>query len=377
LPAKEFSLHTGISGTVDAFKVDGLSAKLGESRVSGDLEIQRADRIGISGSLDAPVLDLSPWVLAKKEKASPPPDAKQGKKRWVFDETPVMRIADLGVDLDVDLAIQRLELPQMAYRDIELGVRLTANRIRISPFSLMDELGGHVEGQTDLDGRGGKPTFIADITGENIRFGIAADASQDISTAPASDIALQLTATGDTRREMAESLNGRLRLYGGSGQIASAGVEFLFTDFITELFETLNPFARSSPYTRIDCTVAAADIKDGIVDLGPVIFNLEKISIFSHGTIDLHSEELDLSFNSKPRTGLGITTGTIINPLIKVGGRLATPAIELDPKGAVLSSGVAVATAGISVLAKSFADRFLSSRNPCGDARKEIEKRDG
>jgi hypothetical protein len=40
----------------------------------------------------------------------------------------------------------------------------------------------------------------------------------------------------------------------------------------------------------------------------------------------------------------------------------------------VLSGGLAVATIGISVLAKSMTDRFMSSPDPCGDARKEIEQ---
>ena len=64
------------------------------------------------------------------------------------------------------------------------------------------------------------------------------------------------------------------------------------------------------------------------------------------------------------------------NPLIKVGGRMVAPAIELDPKGTVVSGGLAVATAGLSLVAKSMSDRFLSSKDPCGDARREIEQRD-
>ena len=42
----------------------------------------------------------------------------------------------------------------------------------------------------------------------------------------------------------------------------------------------------------------------------------------------------------------------------------------------VLTEALAVATAGISILAKSLSDRFLSSKDPCGDARKELAKRD-
>ena len=66
----------------------------------------------------------------------------------------------------------------------------------------------------------------------------------------------------------------------------------------------------------------------------------------------------------------------MINQLIKVGGRLTAPAVQVDPAGTIASSGLAVATVGISLLAKSMSDRFLSSQDPCGDARKEIEKQD-
>ena len=162
----------------------------------------------------------------------------------------------------------------------------------------------------------------------------------------------------------------------GSGQLASAGMDLLFSDFLTQLFTTLNPFAKTSEYTKLDCAVIAADIVSGQVTVFPLIFHTEQVTILSEGTIDLKTDKIDLSFNSKPRTGIGISAGALINPLIKVGGRLTTPAVEMDPAGTVVSGGLAVATLGISVLAKSMSDRFLSSKDPCGEARKEIEKRD-
>jgi hypothetical protein len=158
--------------------------------------------------------------------------------------------------------------------------------------------------------------------------------------------------------------------------VAAAGAQFLFSDFLTELLRLLNPLAEKTPYTELDCAVAAADIVDGLATVSPVVFNTREITIFSQGSIDLRTENIDLSFNTKPRTGLGLSTGVLINPFIKVGGRLAEPAIELDPKGAAVSGGTAVATVGLSLLAKSLSDRFLSSKDPCGDARQEIEKRD-
>jgi hypothetical protein len=127
----------------------------------------------------------------------------------------------------------------------------------------------------------------------------------------------------------------------------------------------------------MDCSVIAADIVAGNVAVEPAILHFEGLTIISKGTIDLRSEKVNLSFNTKPRKGLGITPGTVINTLVKVGGTLKAPAIELDPAGAIVSGTLGFATAGLSVVAKGFADRFLGSKDPCGDARKEIEKRDG
>ena len=42
----------------------------------------------------------------------------------------------------------------------------------------------------------------------------------------------------------------------------------------------------------------------------------------------------------------------------------------------MVKGGIAVATAGLSILASSLADRYLSSKTPCEDALEEIRKRD-
>ncbi len=151
----------------------------------------------------------------------------------------------------------------------------------------------------------------------------------------------------------------------------------LYTGFITELINLLNPFHKTSAYTHLDCAVIGADARAGIVKVYPVIYHTEQLTTLSEGALDLHTEQIDFAFHTKPRKGLGLSAGTLINPFIKLGGTLEAPAITLDPAGTITSGGLAVATLGISVLAKSMADRFLSSPDPCGDARKEIAKLDG
>jgi len=373
LVPEPFSLRAHLSGNRDAFGVQEIAAQLGESRASGNLQIGLGTPKTVNGSLTSPFLDLSQWRTGKKEEqpaASEPPSA------FVFDDTKVMWVEDYGVDADVALTVTELDLGNTQLRDIELGFLLRRHRLELAPFSFRGERGGTFHGHVVLDDSGARPTLDVDMDGKDLRLGLTAAPGQDRETIPPLELDLSLQGSGFTRREMASSLHGKLRIFSGPGQVASAGIDFLFSDFLTELFAALNPLAETNEFTGLECSVWAADIVAGQVTVDPMITHIEGFTIFSKGTIDLQTEKVNLSFNTKPRKGLGITPGTVINTLIKVGGTLKKPAIELDPAGTIVGGTAAVATAGLSVLAKGFSDRFLSSKDPCGDARKALAKRD-
>jgi hypothetical protein len=65
----------------------------------------------------------------------------------------------------------------------------------------------------------------------------------------------------------------------------------------------------------------------------------------------------------------------VTNPYIKLGGTLAKPAIELKGAEAVASTGVAVATLGISIVAKGMLDRATAEKKVCKKALAEIAGR--
>lgn len=373
LPAQPFSLRASLEGDAAAIAANGIDARLGASDLQGELRLSLAERKAIHGRMDAKYLDLSAF-LQKEPNEVPPVNVPP--PRYVFDETPVVAVADPGIDLDLDMRIARLDLANGRGEDIDLGIRLADRRLELNPIAMRGQAGGTIAGSLVLDGSGDVAELRANLAAQKLRLGLSAAKDQDIETFPPLDIAVLLEGRGVTQREMASSLNGVIRYYGGKGQIASSGLELILSDFLTELFNTLNPFAEKEKYTTMECSVAAATIVDGRLDVYPVVFQTEQLTILSRGVIDLHTEKIDLAFNTKPRQGLGLTAGTLINPLIKVGGRLAAPAVELDPAGAAVSGGLAVATAGLSLLAKSTYDRFLSSKDPCGDALREIEKID-
>ena len=79
----------------------------------------------------------------------------------------------------------------------------------------------------------------------------------------------------------------------------------------------------------------------------------------------LGTERLDLGFQTKPREGLGLSVGGIINSLFRVRGALARPAIEIDPAGTAKKTGFAFATGGLSIVAKSLFDRLSAEADMC------------
>jgi uncharacterized protein involved in outer membrane biogenesis len=376
LRAESFSMETRVAGDFRDLEFTGLDARLGESRLGGRVRLGLGDIKRIDGSLNSEYLDLSQWIGVSEEEETEP-EEPAGQRDFLFDDKPVMRVVDLGIDLELKIEVADLDLGNAQIQDLRLGAVLNPNFLQLKPFSLRGQTGGTIFGEVVLDGRGQVPKIELNINGSDVRLGIGALEGQDPATMPPHEISISLSGSGMTRRELASRLDGRLRWFVGSGRVAHAAVGVLFSDFVTELFSALNPFAEKNEYTTLECAVGAADIVSGQVEVLPVILHTRELTILSHGSIDLDTEAIDLAFNTKPRQGLGLSAGALINPLIKVGGRLVSPAVELDPKGTMVSGGIAVATAGLSLLAKSMSDRFLSSKDPCGDARREIEKRDG
>jgi hypothetical protein len=61
----------------------------------------------------------------------------------------------------------------------------------------------------------------------------------------------------------------------------------------------------------------------------------------------------------------------VLNPYVKIVGTLAEPKLTIDEKGMLVSGGAAVATGGLSVLARATWDRLPRGDDPCGAAVKE------
>ena len=151
-------------------------------------------------------------------------------------------------------------------------------------------------------------------------------------------------------------------------------LDLLAVDILVQVLEILNPFRKSEAFTQLECAVLAARFEDGRTSLRPLALQTDKVTVVGDGKIDLNDEKLDLDWTAKPRKGVGVSASAITNPYIKVGGTLGNPSIEVEPLQAATTTGVAVATAGLSLLARGLWDRVTAERKVCKRARKRWDE---
>ncbi len=134
------------------------------------------------------------------------------------------------------------------------------------------------------------------------------------------------------------------------------------SDVIGQLFSKLNPFAKEDPFTEVDCTVARIDILNGKATIAPVLLQTGKVTVTADGTVDLLTEALAFNFNTRPRSGIGVSPGMFTNPFLELRGTLTSPKLSAGAKGV---GALAVATAGATVVAGGIADRVKGEADMC------------
>jgi hypothetical protein len=202
-----------------------------------------------------------------------------------------------------------------------------------------------------------------------VTLGLTPSSPDAVDLLPSYDFQVKMAASGATVREMAASLDGTVRLVGGSGQTKGIPAWFM-RDFTAEIVGAVNPLSKKDPYTKIECITVLLRSVDGQVDGQPaLVLQTDKLKIISVAFIDLGTEKIDATFETSARKGLGISVSDLITPFTKVSGTLGKPMLTVD----AARSGKAAATLGLSIIAKKTKDRWFSDKDPCG---KEVLKAD-
>lgn len=369
LPDEPARLTFTVTGTRNEISINDFDGVFGDSDIQGEFSLTAGDIPAIDIDVTSNLLDLTPFL-------PPEPEAPTGDEPDVADEDGRV-IPDTPVRIDVlnDLLVAAsVSANEVRARDRVLSnvvfeASVADGALRVEEFALHNASGGSLNGLMALRPSETGPEFGMRLMGDNISLGLPAFTPEELEDLPRYELNLAFITTGHTVREMAGNMNGYLRLVGGEGRMRIGAMRVFTQDFLYELFNTLNPFTSTDPYSNLRCTAILAAVEGGSVVGDPaLVLQSDRINIFANARVDLKTERVDADFNTVPQQGLGLSLTNLVNPYVKVSGTLANPSLGLDAQSTLIEGGAAVATGGLSILAKSFADRFLSSRDPCGRA---------
>ena len=276
-----------------------------------------------------------------------------------------------AVNLLFDLDIAKLVANQASIKDLRLGFELRDGGLSITPFSFRDVDGGF-EATMQLLPQGDVYELGATVVANNVRIGTLGSEEQQRSRRPPLDGRVELRGAGRSVHEIMASANGRISLRQGTGKIPNRGAR-IFGDLILEVIRAFNPLRSQDKYRRLDCGIYEISIADGVAKIDEFAVQTDHLTTLATGKVNLATEEIDMGVRAKPREGLGVSIGGLTTSFVRIGGTLKSPDLVFDTKGAATTTGVAVATGGLSLLAKGLADRLTAAADIC-DPEKSQDK---
>ena len=369
-----FDLKARFEGSPSAFHAGQLEVSLGPSDLSGEVSVDLTGKPRVNGVLFSNRLDLT-WLQRKDEGVgAEQKPVKAGKSDFLIPDTPIRYSREDLADLDLDITISSLGLPKWSASDVHTHTRIVNGGLFVDSFHLRGADGGLLGGNLSVarEADSDVTSIALSVEGHGVKLGIIGAAEgRDPDTIRESEIVANISGAGVTYRDLAQSLNGRIEVVQGPGLTEAAGFSLIFGDFVGELLSMLNPFTKTEKFIKNECAVGIVNVESGVLTLDPIVSQTDKMTLVAKGVVDLHTEKIQFTFETKLRKGIGVSASMVINPFIGITGTLASPEVGLDPAALAVKGTVAVATVGMSLLARSLTDRYFSSKDPCGDALKK------
>ncbi|WP_413203992.1 AsmA family protein [Rhodospirillum sp. A1_3_36] len=365
----DLSGHILQDGT--AWLIQDIALRLGQSAMKGSLRFNPATAPAqLTGSLDFPLLALNEVLPESKGEG----EKAQKNGATVIPATPIdlSALRDLPLSINLPITAERVVLPnKLALDNVTLELKLEPGVAGPARYSAQIA-GGVVNGTvTVTSGKEGIVGLSFETEGKGVGVGDLLDLVGDGSsplTGGATDLKVSLKGSGTSPHAIAASLNGRIWVNMGKGEVDSALVDLVGGDLVSQLSDLVNPFGRSSRKTNLRCVVVNTPVKDGVIswDRG-VALETDRMTVASLGTVGLGTETLDVGVKPRPREGIGLESGIgKITQLFRVTGTFAKPEVDVDlgqavttAAGTAVQLGAAVATLGGSVALEDMAAGLL------------------
>ncbi len=358
----------------ETVNVESIAASFGESELTGRLRMVGGNTPALHLEVQSPRIDLAPFVSEEDSSEANANSADTGQKaesRYVFKDEALPLDALTKLNGDIDVSVKRLQTSATQINDLKVEGTVGDSVLNLKA-AFTGPYGGRFENKRRLTTSNKSADLQIKMLAENLKLGTLSGTSEPEDQIPASNFDINLKAVGITPRALASSADGKIVFTQGSGRVKNDLIEKLSGDIIASLFSALNPFAKHEEFTNWDCSVFARDLESGLGNITGFLMQSDKLMIVGGGKVDLNSEDLDIEFNTKPRSGVGVSADMFVTPFVNVSGTLASPSIGLNKKGVLLSGGAAVLTGSMSFLYKGMVDRATAEGGQCVQALESV-----
>lgn len=342
LPAiKEASLAAAIVGPDRAKRVAvrDLALRLGESDLSGTLTVQVEGRPAVLGSLASRLLDLDALLAAlpteqgaagRPAPPAPRPTTPAPRPARLIPDEPLPLAALRAADADLRLAFADLRLAGKAYRDVAGTIRLRNGDLAVEPLRATLP-GGPVTARLIVGGSQPEPEVALRLSGPSL-------ALRDLLSAYARtyriggdiELDIDLRGRGATPHRIAATLDGHVGLAGVNIDIDNRLIDLL----AGELWRALVPNAPREGVSNIRCVALRFDAAAGNAQARAFLIDSNLVRVSGTGSVALGPETLALRLSPT----LKLAGGGIGVP-VNVGGTFLNPSVRVDPRGAIGALG--------------------------------------
>ena len=367
LPDLPFQLRTSLHGDASGLDISSLQLNWADNDISGSGSVRFEDVPWVTFRGQSNRLGLVTLQEALLEFDDEQEDAAEENLLKVFPDEPISLENLTDFNADVDVVVKEFTTRLLSFDEVSTSLVLEGGTLQVDEFEFRDDV-GNFSATGKLEPVDGKFSFAARIHGEDADLGLFTSPDQPLETVPRYTLDIDLSGRGSSIAEVMGSLDGTLLVHSEGGRIDNDLIDTLGGDFLGNVLGTLFPFEEPLPYTQMECLVFKGRSSDGVLSFKPgFTARTAKVNAFVLGKVDLRSEQLQLSFATQARSGIGISASSVLTPYFLIGGTMANPVLELDTANAAIAYSLAAGTGGLSILIQGFLDRIRGEQNPCED----------
>jgi len=287
---------------------------------AGAVTLGLGSRLALEGALRVARLDLDALLSPGPARQNAAPG------RWVIPDTPLPWDWVRGREVDLTAAIAALTLRGQVWRDVDLALEMTGNRLQLAQARLRLPA-GPAELAVSADASAREVPVTLRLRAPGVPLGLMTRTlALPGEASGALRLEAQLRARGRSARDLAASLTGPFSATMGEGgldnratvRIASAALEALGAD------------VPAGGRTAIRCLGVAGAFQDGTGTLRTLALDSTHLRVAGAGTVDLGAERLDLALRPLARVaGSEVEVPVVVEgPFRAVEGRLEADALD-------------------------------------------------